>query len=101
GSFTGDIAITEGGFGGGPSASGISPGVASAVSRIPGVATVSGLAGGQAEVGGQSAPVTAVVPGTIGQVLNLHPAAGSVSRLGPGQIAVSSIKATDRGWRLG
>jgi putative ABC transport system permease protein len=101
GSFTGDIAITEGGFGGGPSANGISLGVASTVSRIPGVATVSGLAGGQAEVGGQSESVTAVVPGTIGQVLNLHPTAGSVSRLGPRQIAVSSIQATDRGWRLG
>ncbi len=101
GSFTGDIAVTEGGFGGGPSASGISPGLASAVARVPGVATVSGLAGGQAEVGGQSEPVTAVVPGTIGQVLNLHSTAGSVSRLGDHQIAVSSIQATDRHWRLG
>jgi putative ABC transport system permease protein len=101
GSFTGDIAITEGGFGGGPSANGISLGLASAVSRIPGVAAVSGLAGGQADVGGRSESVTAVPPGSIGQVLNLHPAAGSVSRLGPGQIAVSSIQATDRGWRLG
>lgn len=101
GSFTGDIAVTEGGFGGGPSASGISPALAGALSRIPGVATVSGLAGGQANVGGQSESVTAVVPGTIGQVLNLHATAGSVSRLGPGQIAVSSIQATDRGWRQG
>ncbi len=101
GSFTGDIAITEGGFGGGPSANGISLGVASTVSRIPGVATVSGLAGGQADVGGVSESVTAVVPGSIGQVLNLHPAAGSVSRLGAGQIAVSSVQATSRGWRLG
>ena len=101
GSFTGDIAITEGGFGGGPSASGMSLGLASAVSRIPGVATVSGLASGQAEIGGQSESVTAVPPGTIGQVLNLHVTAGSIGRLGPDQIAVSSIQATDRGWRLG
>ena len=101
GSFTGDIAITEGGFGGGgPGAGGMSLGLARAVSRIPGVATVSGLASGQAEVGGQSESVTAV-PGSIGQVLNLHTTAGSVSRLGPGQIAVSSIQATDRDWRLG
>ena len=83
-----------------PSASGMSLGLASAVSRIPGVATVSGLASGQAEVGGQSESVTAV-PGSIGQVLNLHTTAGSVSGLGPGQIAVSSIQATDRGWQLG
>jgi putative ABC transport system permease protein len=101
GSFTGDIAITEGGFGAGPSASGISLGLASAVSRIPGVSAVSGLAGGQAEVGGQPESVTAVPPGTIGQVLDLHPTAGSVSGLGRSQIAVSSIQARDRGWRLG
>ena len=101
GSFTGDIAITEGAFGGGPSASGMSLGLASAVSRIRGVATVSGLASGQAEVGGRSESVTAVPPGTIGQVLNLHPTAGSVSGLGPDQLAVSSLQATDRGWQLG
>jgi putative ABC transport system permease protein len=101
GSFTGDIAITEGGFGGGPGAGGMSLGLASTVSRIPGVATVSGLASGQAEIGGQSESVTAVPPATIGQVLNLHVTAGSIGRLGPDQIAVSSIQATDRGWRLG
>jgi len=100
-SFTGDIAITEGALGGSPAGNSISPGLASAVARIPGVATASGLASGQAEVGGQTESVTAVPPGTIGQVLNLHPTAGSVSRLGPAQIAVSSIQATDRGWRLG
>ncbi|MGP7997770.1 MAG: ABC transporter permease, partial [Streptosporangiaceae bacterium] len=69
--------------------------------RIPGVATVSGLASGEAEIGGQTESVTAVRPGTIGQVLNLHATAGSVSRLGPGQFAVSSIQAADRGWHLG
>jgi putative ABC transport system permease protein len=101
GSFTGDIAITEGGLGGGAGGGGISFGLAGAVARIPGVATVSGLASGQAEVGGRSEPVTAVPPGTIGQVLNLHPTAGSVSQLGPRRIAVSSVQATDRGWHLG
>jgi putative ABC transport system permease protein len=101
GSFTGDIAITEGGLGGGPAASSISLSLASAVARIPGVATVSGLASGQAEVGGQTESVTAVPPGTIGQVLNLHTTAGSVSRLGAGQLAVSGIQAADRGWHLG
>jgi len=101
GSFTGDIAITEGALGGSPAGNSISPGLAGAVARIPGVATASGLASGQAEVGGQTESVTAVPPGTIGQVLNLHPTAGSLSRLGPAQIAVSSIQATDRGWRLG
>ncbi|MGP8001668.1 MAG: FtsX-like permease family protein, partial [Streptosporangiaceae bacterium] len=101
GSFTGDIAITDGGFGGGPGGGGLSPGLARAVARIPGVATVSDLASGNAEIGGRSESVTAVLPGSIGQVLNLHPTAGSVSRLGPRQLAVSSIEATSRGWQLG
>jgi putative ABC transport system permease protein len=100
-SFTGDIAITTGSFSGGPNASGLSPELASTVARIPGVSTVSGLAGGNAEVAGKSAGVTAVATGTIGQVLNLHAAAGSVSGLGRQQIAVSQIQATDHGWRLG
>ena len=100
-SFTGDIAITAGGFSGGPVSSGLSPTLAASVTRIPGVATVSGLAGGNAQVAGESASVTAVATGTIGRVLNLHPIAGSVSGLGRQQIAVSQIQATDHGWRLG
>ena len=100
-SFTGDIAITAGGFSGGPVSSGLSPALAASVTRIPGVATVSGLAGGNAQVAGESASVTAVATGTIGRVLNLHPTAGSVSGLGRQQIAVSQIQATDHGWRLG
>ena len=101
GSFTGDIAITQGGFGAGPGGGGLSPGLAAAVARIPGVATVSALASGNAEIGGRSESVTAVPPGRIGQVLNLHPTAGSVSRLGPRQLAVSTFEATGRGWHLG
>jgi len=100
-SFTGDIAITAGGFSGGPVSSGLSPTLAAAVARIPGVATVSGLAGGSAQVAGQSTDVTAVATGTIGRVLNLHATDGSVGALGRRQIAVSQIQATDHGWRLG
>ena len=53
GSFTGDIAITAGRLRRRAGGGGMSLGLASAVSRIPGVATVSGLASGQAEIGGQ------------------------------------------------
>lgn len=101
GSFTGDIAISAGGFGGGGSGGGLSPALAAVVSKLPGVATVSGLLSGEAQVGGRSADVTAVIPATIGTVLNLHPVAGSIGRLAPDQIAVSQVEARDRGWQLG
>ena len=71
------------------------------MARLPGVRSVSGLASGQAQVGGQSAAVTAVPPATIGQVLDLHATAGSVGRLRGDQIAVSSIEAADRHWHPG
>jgi putative ABC transport system permease protein len=101
GSFTGDIAISAGGFGGGGSGGGLSPALGRRVSQVPGVTTVSGLLKGQAVVGGRSGDVTAVIPATIGQVLDLHPVAGSIGRLAPDQIAVSQVEASDRGWHLG
>ena len=101
-SFTADIAITPGGFGGGGGGSGGLPlTLAAAVSRVPGVGTVSGLASGQARVGGQSAAITAVSPATIGQVLNLHSTAGSAGALHGDQIGVSSIQAAARHWHIG
>ncbi len=100
-SFTGDIAISAAGFGGGGSGGGLSPALARVVAKVPGVATVSGLLRGQAVVGGRSGDVTAVVPATIGQVLDLHPAAGSIGRLARDQIAVSQVEADGRGWHLG
>ena len=62
---------------------------------------MSGLLKGQAVVGGRSGDVTAVIPATIGQVLDLHPVAGSIGRLAPDQIAVSQVEANDRRWHLG
>ena len=100
-SFTGDIAISAGGFGGGGSGGGISPAFGRSVSKVPGVRTVSGLVKGQAEVGGRSADVTAVIPATIGAVLDLHPVTGSIRTLTRDQIAVSQVEANDRGWRMG
>src|SRR5207248_2909152 len=85
----------------GGSGGGLSPALARAVAEVPGVATVSGPLKGQALVGGRSADVTAVIPATIGQVLDLHPVAGSIGRLAPDQIAVSRVEADDRGWHLG
>lgn len=102
-SFTGDIAITPGGAGTGAGAGGggIPLALAGQVARVPRVAAVSGLATGQAQVGGQSVTVTAVPPATIGQVLDLHSTAGSAGALRSTQIAVSSVQAASRHWYLG
>ena len=100
-SFTGDIAITSGGSGAGAGSGGIPLALAGAVARLPGVRTVSGLATGQAQVGGRSETVTAVSPATIGQVLDLHSTAGSTGALRGTRIAVSSVQAAARRWRLG
>ena len=75
--------------------------LAGKLARLPGVRTVSGLAQGQAGVGGQPAAVTAVPAVAIGQVLDLHAVAGQVSGLRATQLAVSSVQAARRHWHLG
>lgn len=100
-SFTGDIAITSGGFGAGAGGGGVPLALAGAISRLRGIGTVSGLVHGHAEVGGRPADITAVVPATIGSVLDLHPVAGSVSGLSRHQVAVSRVQAADRDWHVG
>jgi len=87
-SFHGDIAITAPSFGGG-----LSPQLATAVARLPGVSVATGLATGQVRIGSSSPQITAVDPQRIGAVLDLHPTAGSISSLTPGSIAVSKHQA--------
>ncbi|HWD09751.1 MAG TPA: FtsX-like permease family protein [Actinomycetota bacterium] len=96
--FRGDLAVTGGGFG---PASGISPGLASALAALPGIGTVSGLGSGQALIAGVAQPVSIVDPSTVGAVLNLQPAAGSVSNLAGTELAVSKTAASTHHWRLG
>jgi putative ABC transport system permease protein len=100
-SFTGDIAITPAGSGAGAGGGGLPLALAGQVAGLPGVAAVSGVATGQAQVGGQSETVTAVPPATIGQVLDLHSTAGSSGALRSTQIAVSSVQAAARHWHIG
>jgi putative ABC transport system permease protein len=96
-SFTGDVAITTGSFGGG----GLPPELASAVSRLPQVTQVSSLASAQANIDGHAHQVTVVDPSTTSRVVDLRPIGASVSSLGPDQIAVSSYEAARAGWHLG
>jgi putative ABC transport system permease protein len=100
--FTGDVAITSAGFGGGSAGGGgLTPQLAAAVAKVPGVAVSTGLVSGQASVGGQAARVTALDPAKIGAVLDLHVTAGSLSGLRPGEIAISQHLAGVRHWGLG
>ena len=101
GAFTGDIAITSGGLGGGPSGGGLTPQLAAAVAKVPGVAVSTGLVSGQASVAGQTAQVTVADAAKIGAVLDLDVTAGSLARLSGGEIAVSQHLADARHWRLG
>jgi putative ABC transport system permease protein len=103
GSFTGDIAVTSGGFGPGT----LSPQLVSAIAGIPGVETATGLSEGRATIAGSAQQITAVDPARIGAVLDLHPEAGSLASLGSvssganGQLAVSRHEADAHGWHLG
>jgi putative ABC transport system permease protein len=97
GSFNGDIAVTSGSFGPGT----LSPELATAIGGLPGVRTATGISEGQALIAGKAQQVSSVDPARIGDVLDLHPAAGSIATLGDGKIAVSQHEASNRGWHLG
>ena len=96
-SFTGDLVVSTGRFGGG----GISPQLAADVGRLPQVQTATGLGTGRALVGTGTEKVTIADPGQIGKVLDLEVTKGSVRNLGPQQIAVSNRVADDKGWQQG
>jgi putative ABC transport system permease protein len=96
-SVTADIAVSSGRLG----ADGLPPAIVKPLSRVPGVATVGGLAGGRAAVAGKEVDVTATGVATIGRVLSLHPVAGTIAGLGRDQIAVSQVQATTKHWAVG
>ena len=96
-SFTGDLVVSTGRFGGG----GISPQLAADVGRLPQVQTATGLGTGRALVGTGTENVTIADPGQIGKVLDLDVTDGSVRNLGPEQLAVSNRVADDKGWQQG
>jgi putative ABC transport system permease protein len=96
-SFTGDLVVSTGRFGGG----GISPQLARDVGQLPEVQTATGLGRGRAVVGTGTENVTIVDPAQLGDVLDLDVTAGSVKTLGPEQLAVSKRIADDEGWKRG
>ncbi len=97
GSFRGDLAISTASYGDG----GLSPQLAGAIGRLPGVQTAAGVAKGNAQIAGKSETVRAVDPPQVGAVLDLHPTAGSLSTLSDTQFAVSQKTAQSKHWNIG
>ena len=96
-SFTGDLVVSVGEFGGG----GISPRFADDVSQLPEVQTATGLENGRALIGTDTESVTIADQTQLGEVLDLDVTEGSLSALGPQQLAVAEQTADDEGWTRG
>ena len=97
GSFTGDLAVTAPGFGGG----GLPPELATAIAHLPGARTATGITTGQMKLAGKNAQVTVLDPARASSVLDLHETAGSVAELRPDQLAVSQRQADSLHWHVG
>jgi putative ABC transport system permease protein len=96
-SFTGDLVVSTGRFGGG----GISPQLARDVAQLPEVRTATGLGRGRALIGTGTETVTIADATTLGGVLDLDATKGSITALGPQQLAVSQRTADDKEWTRG
>ena len=95
-SFGGDLVVSAGGFGGG-----FSPELAAEVGRLPEVETSAGIGTGGVRLGTATKSVTVGDPAAIGRVLELGVVGGSLTNLGPHDLAVEQKEATERHWQLG
>ncbi|WP_326668305.1 ABC transporter permease [Streptomyces sp. NBC_01257] len=98
-SFAGDVAISAPAFGAG--GSGLSPGLAPAVDRLPDVDTAVGLGKGVAEVDGTGRALTVTDPAALARVFDLGRIDGSMKTLGGDGLAVSDTEAGKRGLHTG
>jgi len=96
-SFTGDFIIDSGQFING----GFSPELARAVDTAPGVAASTGVRFTQAGLDGDASFLVAVDTATLAQVVEPRVVDGSVSNLGPDDIAVSSTWAANNDLAVG
>jgi putative ABC transport system permease protein len=92
--FGGDLVVTMEG-------SGLPPSVVQQLGAAPEVRTAVGLGSASARLDGRSEHLTVAEPVALTRVLNLDVVGGSVEGLGDHQLAVSSERATERGWALG
>ncbi|NGO70074.1 ABC transporter permease [Streptomyces boncukensis] len=97
--FAGDVAVSTPGFGAG--GSGLSPGLAPAVEKLPEVDTALGLGRGVARVEGSGRELTVADPARLPRVMNLGAVQGSLDGLGGDGLAVSADQAEDHGWQPG
>ncbi len=97
-SFRGDLVVSPVGAG---TDTGLSPGVVATLAHVPQVRAAAGLANGAVTLAGSSLAATVADPGQLAAVTNLHVRAGSLSRLGGDQLAVSVQWADQHRWQLG
>lgn len=98
-SFAGDVAVSTPSFGAG--GSGLSPGLAPAIARQPGVEDAVGLGRGVAKVDGRGRALTVTDPVALGRVFDLAPVHGSLDHLGGDGIAISEQEADKQHLALG
>jgi putative ABC transport system permease protein len=99
--LTADLVVDNGGYGGASGGGGLSPRLAAELGRLPGVQLATGLASGNAILGGRTSTITAADPAGIGHVLDLAVTRGSLRDLAPGSLAVSRTAAASRHWTIG
>jgi putative ABC transport system permease protein len=99
--LTANLVVDRGGYGGASGGGSLNPQLATVLDRLPGVRLATGLASGNAVLGGRTSTVTAADPASIGHVLDLAVTHGSLQDLSPGSLAVSAKTAAARHWKLG
>jgi putative ABC transport system permease protein len=99
--LTADLVVDRGGYGGASSGGGLNPRLAADLGRLPGVRLATGLASGNAVLGGRASMITAADPAGIGHVLDLAVTRGSLRDLTPGSLAVSRTAAASQHWTIG
>ncbi len=99
--LTADLVVDRGGYGSAAGGGDLNPQLATDLSRLPGVRLATGLASGNAVLGGQTSRITAADPASIGQVVDLGVTRGSLRDLSPGSLAVSSKAAAGQHWAVG
>jgi putative ABC transport system permease protein len=99
--LTADLVVDRGGYGGTSSGGGLNPQLDASLGRLPGVQLATGLASGNAVLGGRTSEITAADPASIGHVLDLAVIRGSLRDLSAASLAVSSTAAVGRHWSLG
>jgi putative ABC transport system permease protein len=100
--LTADIVVDTPGFGGGVSGRGrLDPAMQQRVSTVDGVATATGLAGGDALIAGKAHSVTAADPAQVGKVVDLGVTSGSITSMMPTSLAVSKDAAKSNHWHVG